>query len=93
MTNSIIDTFPEHSYTIVSPTEELYPVIQYGWHEELLTFIEESEQGDYTIPTENVFIYIEKRPLIYAQRHFFDGPFWLGKKSIPHNFLDTLAER
>lgn len=87
VTNSIIDTFPEHSYTIVSPTEELYPVIQYGWHEELLTFIEESEQGDYTIPTENVFIYIEKRPLIYAQRHFFDGPFWLGEEKYSSQFL------
>ena len=54
MTNSIIDTFPQHSYTIVSPTDELYPVVQYGWHEELLTFINKCEEGDYTIPTENV---------------------------------------
>ena len=80
VTNSIIDTFPEHSYTIVSPTEELYPVIQYGWHEELLTFINKCEEGDYTIPTENVFIYIEKKPLDYAQYHFFRGPSWIGEE-------------
>ena len=80
VTNSIIDTFPQHSYTIVSPTDELYPVVQYGWHEELLTFINKCEEGDYTIPTENVFIYIEKKPLDYAQYHFFRGPSWIGEE-------------
>ncbi len=35
VTDSIIDTFPKKSYTIVAPTDELYPVILDGWHEEL----------------------------------------------------------
>lgn len=77
VTDSIVDNFPKDSYVIISPTDELYPVIEDGWHEELLTFIENTKQPDYTLPHEYVFIYVEKRPLLYAQTHFFDGPFWL----------------
>lgn len=87
VTNSIIDTFPEHSYTIVSPTDELYSIVQYGWHEELLTFMEKCEEEDYTLPTENVFIYIEKRPIDYAQYHFFRGSSWIGDEKYPIQFL------
>ncbi len=86
VTDSIIDTFPVHSYTIVSPTDELYPVIQYGWHEELLTFVENSSKGEYVIPSEYVFIYVEKRPLLYAQSHFFHGPSWLGEEKYLEPF-------
>lgn len=77
VTDSIVDNFPKDSYVIISPTDELYPVIEDGWHEELLTFIENTKQPDYTLPHEYVFIYVEKKPLLYAQTHFFDGPSWL----------------
>lgn len=77
VTDSIVDNFPEGSYVIISPTDELYPVIESGWHEELVTFIENTKQPDYTLPHEYVFIYVEKKPLLYAQTHFFDGPSWL----------------
>lgn len=80
VTNRIIDTFPQYSYTIVSPSDEIYPIIQDGWHEEILTFVEKSSGEEYTLPSEYVFIFIEKKPLLYAQSHFFQGPSWLGKE-------------
>ncbi len=76
-TKSIIDSLPENSYTIVSTTDEIYQIIQYGRHEELTNFVNESKRGDYTIPTEYIFIYVEKKPIEYAQSHFFTGPDWL----------------
>lgn len=77
VTNKIIDNLPEKSFTIVSPTEELYQVIEYGWHEELLDFILGQEKEEYTLPTEYVFLYVEKKPLRHAQYHFHNGPTWL----------------
>lgn len=77
-TNDIIKNVPKQSYTIVSVTDELYHVIQDGWHEEAITFVEKSENDEhYTLPSEYVFVYIEKKPLEYAQFHFFTGPEWL----------------
>ena len=77
--NSITQTFPRFAYTIVSVTDELYQVNEYGRHEELLSFVLASEDEDYYfLPTEYVFIFVEKNPIRYAQNHFFDGPSWLG---------------
>lgn len=97
VTESIINTFPNYSYTIVSPTDELYPVIQYGWHEELLSFVENCEKEEYSIPSEYVFVYVEKKPLLYAQYYFFQGPWWIGEEKYlepfwsvySHNFVDN----
>lgn len=80
VTNSIIEAFPRHSYVLVSPTDELYPVIEYGWHEELLTFVRKCGDEDYTIPAEYVFFFVEKKPILYAQAYFFAGPSWLGRE-------------
>ena len=77
VTRSIIKQLPEFSYTIVSPVNELYDVLPYGYHEELVRFTNEVMSDDYTLPTEYVFIYIEKKPLDYCHIHFFDGPEWL----------------
>ncbi len=78
VTNSIIEEFPKDSYTIVSPMEETFQVALYGEHEEISEFLEKSGSEDYTLPTEYIFIYIEKRPIVYHQIYFFDGPKWLG---------------
>lgn len=78
VTNSIIENFPEESYTIVSPVDELYQVAQYGYHEELLTFVKEIQERDYKLPTQYVFLFIEKKPILYAQPYFMQGPKWLG---------------
>ncbi len=78
VTNEIMDSLPKNSYTIVSTTDEIYQVIQNGRHEELLTFLTaDDEEERYNIPTEYVFIYVEKKPLKYAHNHFFAGPDWL----------------
>lgn len=91
VTESIIDTFPRFSYTIVSPTDELYPVIQYGWHEELLRFVENLSSDTYSIPSEYVFIFVEKEPLFYAQCHFFQGPWWMAEEKYLEPFWKVYA--
>lgn len=92
VTNSIIETMPKHSYTIVSPTEELYPVIEYGRHEELLTFVHECQKKSYILPTEYVFIFVEKKPFRYHQAVWIQGPSWLALEKYKENpKLDTRA--
>lgn len=81
-TYRITETLPHNSYTIVSPVDELYQVIQYGLHEEAVNFVNECTKDDYTIPTEYVFLFVEKHPLGYAQSHFFGGPSWLAAENI-----------
>ncbi len=77
VTNEIMESLPQNSYTIVSTTDEIYQVIQNGRHEELLTFLKGKGEERYTLPTEYVFIYVEKKPIKYAHNHFFSGPEWL----------------
>lgn len=79
LTNSIIGKFPKDEFTIVSTTDELYQIIQNGFHEEYLSFLGDSTKADYYIPTRYVFFYLEKHPILYAQIHFADGPAWLAK--------------
>lgn len=76
-TYTITEQLPKHSFTIVSCVDEIYQVIEYGFHEELVNFINESTEEDYTLPSEYVFLYLEKKPIEYAQSHFFTGPKWL----------------
>lgn len=38
-----------------------------------------SKQEKYIIPTEYLFFYVEKKPIQYAQYHFFTGPRWLAQ--------------
>lgn len=76
-TNNIINSLPKNTYTIISTTDEIYQVIQNGRHEEILTFVNNQNKDYYTLPTEYLFIFIEKKPLKYAHNHFFAGPKWL----------------
>lgn len=94
VTESIVETFPQDSYTIVSPADEVYPVIEYGHHEELLDFVEKSDDIGYTLSTEYVFIYVEKKPLHYSQYHFFTGNSWLAEDKYQEFFLaDNIVSR
>ncbi len=77
VTNAVKNSLPENTYTVISTTDEIYQVIQNGRHEELLTFVQNQSKDYYTIPTEYLFIFIEKKPIKYAQSHFFAGPKWL----------------
>ncbi len=92
-TNSIIRELPQNTYTVVSPTDELYPLIRHGWHEELSSFVEKSQGMNYTLPTEKVFLYIEKRPIRYAQFHFPKGPWWLGAEKYPQFYSPQVSSQ
>ena len=80
LTNRIPSEYPKQSYTIISTTDEIYQVIESGWHEEILGFYYKSKLEKYYIPTEYLFFYVEKNPIQYAQYHFFAGPRWLAQK-------------
>ena len=93
VTNDIIEAYPQNSYTIISCTDELYQVIEYGRHEELLTFLQNVEDGryEYTIPTKYLFLYVEKKPIQYAQSHFFSGPKWLALEKYPEFYSSFVS--
>lgn len=93
VTNQIIEEFPKKSYVIVSPTDELYPVIEDGWHEELLTFVTNIGTEGYEFAPEQAFFFVEKRPLQYAQAYFFDGPPWLAKAKYKDIYWDKYAKK
>ena len=76
-TREIIDNMEPHTYTIVSCVDELYQIIEYGYHEEIVVFLANSREDHYTLPTEYVLCYVEKQPLTYAHSHFSSGPAWL----------------
>ena len=92
VTNEIMDSFPEQSYTIVSPTDELYHVIEKGRHEELLQFVQRTTGENYTIPTEYIFLYVEKKPIRYAQFHFQTGPAWLAEEKYTQYYSTSYSE-
>ncbi|MDY3726997.1 MAG: hypothetical protein SO015_02450 [Wujia sp.] len=77
VTNKVNHKFPKNDYTIVSPTDDLYQVIETGRHEEIATLFKEMQYGTYSIPTEYLFFFVEKEPMLYAQYHFVTGPEWL----------------
>lgn len=77
VTKSITDNLPEDQFTIVSTVDELYSVIDTGFHEEALDFVNKIQKDSYKLTTPYVLIYIEKEPLYYAQNHFFEGPAWI----------------
>ena len=79
LTNWVISEYPKKHFTVVSTTDDLYHVAEEGYHEELLTFVNNIKFPRYSIPTDYIIIYLEKNPISYGQYHFFDGPEWLGK--------------
>lgn len=92
-TNRIIEKFPKKSYVVVAPTDELYPVIEYGWHEELLTFVSNIEEEGYTFAPEHAFFFVEKKPLQYAQAYFFEGPSWLAQPRYKDIYWGKYSEK
>ena len=92
VTDRIVRTMPKNSFTIVSTVDELYQLIGSGYHEELVTFVNECVENQYIIPTEYVFIYIEKKPLQYAQSHFFEGPSWLAEEKYAAYYNDYVSQ-
>lgn len=62
---NIKKTYAKETYTIVSPTEEYYDVLDYGYHTQLAKFIDmvNGKQELFTFPTKYVFFFIEKHVL------------------------------
>ena len=92
LTNRIIQDVRPQSYTIVSCVDELYQMIDYGYHEEAVVFLENSTKDHYTLPTEYVFCYVEKQPLAYGHSHFFNGPAWLGRQEYAELLSDYVSQ-
>lgn len=65
LTKKIRQQYPKGSFTIVSTTDEYYQVVDYGYHENLSKFMNmvNGNEAYYTIPTEYVFFFIEKKVL------------------------------
>ena len=81
LTDKIVNSLPKDKYTIVSSTDELYQIIGHGFHEELVQFINEAEVVTYTIPTDYIFIFVEKNAIQRNQDHFVTGPSWFAQNS------------
>ena len=80
VTRRIVHDMKPESFTVVSSVDELYQVKGYGYHEEAVRFIHEMKEETYTLPTEYVFLYIEKQPLDYAHTCLLDGMPLLAKQ-------------
>jgi hypothetical protein len=59
-------------FTIISTTDEYYPVVDYGFHENLSKFMDmvNGNQPAFKIPTPYVFIFVEKHVL----QDYYYGP-------------------
>lgn len=44
------------------------------------------------LPTEYIFVYVEKRPIQYAQSHFFTGPDWLAEEKYTSYYTTYFSE-
>ena len=80
VTSEIIRNMESNTFTVVSPVDELYHVKGKGYHEESVLFARNIYRESYTLPTEYVFIFVEKQPLVYAQVHLLGGPSWLAQE-------------
>ena len=76
VTDRIMKEFPKGSYKIVSLWDEAYQADEEDW-EELLVFMRDIEKGGHAIPTEYIFLCVEKNPLWWSQLHFTTAPRWL----------------
>ena len=86
VTKSIMNQMKPESYTIVSTTDEIYQFIGHGYHEELISFVNQAEIVSYTLPTEYVYIYVEKNPLSRNQYNCYSGPSWLASEKYHQIF-------
>lgn len=72
LTRRIRETYPANMFTIVSPTEEYYQVVDYGYHVELSQFMNmvNGNEKEFKITTPYVFFFIEKHVL----QDYYYGP-------------------
>jgi hypothetical protein len=77
-------SFDHNTYTIVSPTEEYYDVLDYGYHTELSEFMNmvNGKQKKFTFPTQYVFFFVEKK----VMQDYFYGSVEVGLKYAAMDF-------
>lgn len=75
--DNIIYENEDSTWTIVSANDETQMGLDHGWHYETISFLREMEylrpDTKITIPTKNVYIFIEKVPLNYAVTYAGSG--------------------
>lgn len=77
--------YDDFTYTVVSPTEEYYTVIDYGYHTQLSEFVNmvNGGQEEFTFPTRYVFFFIEKLVL----QDYTYGSVWVDPKYAAMEFI------
>lgn len=83
----IMQDYQDYTWTVVSPVNNISPILNHGFHYELSDFIKLQENWDkkkeIRIPTEYVFIFIEKKPIVkYGWRFHADDPGIANRESI-----------
>ncbi len=75
----IMEAYGKENFTIVSTTNELSAIRNYGYHVEWIDFLTKLEQAEenerYTIPGETVFFIVEKEILDYGELDYEDDGF------------------
>lgn len=72
-TNQINHQFPDNQWTVISTISELTTTKEHGYHYELWEFLRDIEKGkSQYIPTQHVFIYVEKKPMDYANYVYYN---------------------
>lgn len=68
--SNIMHEEKDHTWTIFSANDELRMIEEYGYHYEMITFLRELKDLDknkeITVPTQDVYFFIEKKPVNYA---------------------------
>ena len=93
----IKNTHRKDTWTIVSTVDELSLTRNKGWHYELWEFIFSMEQYEPTrvvqIPTEYVYVVVEKRPLKYADTTYLGQPLDIYGRISKASAKELLSER
>lgn len=83
--NQIQKEYPQYDYTIVSPTDEYYAVVEHGYHTELSEFVAmvDGNYPAFKIPTQYVFFFIEK----YTLQDYFKGQSFVDEETARGEFI------
>lgn len=83
--NRIQEEYPKYDYTIVSPTDEYYAVVEHGYHTELSEFVAmvDGKYPAFKIPTQYVFFFIEK----YTLQDYFKGQAFVDEETAKGEFI------
>lgn len=82
---NIRNSFPDKSFTIVSPTDDYYAVVDEGYHTELseLMYMIDGGKEEFIIPSEYVFFIIEKK----AYQDYTYGPSYVNPEIASKDML------